>query len=66
MYSDCSHYHQDRVYPCPRCNRFALYQRRPDVFRCIGCGFKKNISSNDGVAPVFAAIMIILFFFFFL
>ena len=61
MYSDFSH-HKGGVYPCPRCNQLALYQRKPDIFRCIGCGFRRNLADNhSGLAPLAMAIMILIF-----
>lgn len=66
MYSDLSH-RRGVLYPCPRCNQTALYQRKPDLFRCIGCGFRRNLADEHSGLPLLViAITIFIFLVLFL
>ena len=66
MYSDLSH-GRGVLYPCPRCNQTALYQSKPDLFRCIRCGFRKNLADEQNGLPLLGiAITVFIFLVLFL
>ena len=50
---------------CPRCDRKGLVQRNSDVYKCVYCGFRRDLSSSaenvDSIVLWMIGLIIVIF-----
>lgn len=45
-------------YVCPKCSKNSLVKKRDDLYQCLWCDFRKDVSrGNDNLAIVILALM---------
>jgi ribosomal protein L37AE/L43A len=65
MHSQSFHQY-GKLHTCPDCHRQSLAQPSPVLYKCLKCGFRRNISRHNAELPLPAFLVPFMLIFLFL